>query len=83
MRFNFLSKNEKKIQLYFFQFLVIKTLDPHPDPDSLEMSGSVTGSEFNESGSTTLNNGQIQTGPEDRFLHDVDDDLLIIAQVST
>ncbi len=25
----------KKFQLYFFQFLVIKTLDP--DPDSLEM----------------------------------------------
>jgi hypothetical protein len=30
-----IKKEEKKFQLYFFlQILVIKTLDPYPDPDS-------------------------------------------------
>ncbi len=38
-----IKTGEKKFQLYFFQFLVIKTLDPYPepdpypDPDSFEM----------------------------------------------
>ncbi len=37
--FHFLNLEEKRIQLYFFPFLVIKTLDPYryPDTDSLEM----------------------------------------------
>jgi hypothetical protein len=34
--------------------LVIKTLDPDLYPDSLEKAGSITGSGFNESGSTAL-----------------------------
>ncbi len=48
---SFLLKTSLKIQ-----FLVIKTLDPDPDPDSLEMldpGGSVSGSRFHKSGSTT------------------------------
>jgi hypothetical protein len=33
-----IQKSKKKFLLYlFFQFLVIKTLDPFPDPDSLEI----------------------------------------------
>ncbi len=31
------KKEERKVQLFLFQFLVIKTLDPDPYPDSLEM----------------------------------------------
>ncbi len=34
---NFLSKKVNFFQLYFFQFLVNKTLDPEQDPDVLEM----------------------------------------------
>ncbi len=36
---SFYLKKVKKINLYFLllQFLIIKTLDPYPDPDSLEM----------------------------------------------
>jgi hypothetical protein len=40
-KLQFLTKKKKKkkknYQLYFLQFLVFKTLDPYPDPDSLEM----------------------------------------------
>jgi hypothetical protein len=33
-----IEKDKRKFQLYFFlHFLVIKTLDPDPDSDSLEM----------------------------------------------
>jgi hypothetical protein len=32
-----LIKKETKFERYFFSVLVIKTLDPCPDPDSLEM----------------------------------------------
>ncbi len=48
----FLIKKVKKISaVFFFQFLVIKTLDPEPDskPDFLEMPSG-----FNKSGSATL-----------------------------
>ncbi len=38
--------------MYFLQFLVIKTLYPDLDPDSLEMLDPEFG--FNESGSATL-----------------------------
>jgi hypothetical protein len=43
-----------KISVVFFEFLIIKTLDLHPDSDSdsLEMLDPDPG--FNESGSTTL-----------------------------
>jgi hypothetical protein len=40
---------------FFFQFLVIKALDPDPDPDPYwPPSGSGSGSVKNEYGSTTL-----------------------------
>ncbi len=32
-----IKKDKEKFNLYFFQFLVIKTQDPGPNPDSLEM----------------------------------------------
>ncbi len=31
------KRSIKKFLYFFLQFLVIKTLDPEPDPDSLEM----------------------------------------------
>jgi hypothetical protein len=49
------KKGKEKFCCIFFQYLVIKTLDPYPDPAGFTWnaeSGSVSG--FNESGSTTL-----------------------------
>jgi hypothetical protein len=42
----FLSRKKPKISAVFFRFLVIKTLDPYPDPESNAGSGSESTTQF-------------------------------------
>jgi hypothetical protein len=46
--------NKSIFSIFFPQFFVIQTLDPDPDPDSLEMLDPESYPDLNESGFTAL-----------------------------